>query len=147
LHIELTDRKGRQDRSYHPDAVDYWKNKRPVRDDLPRRYDYTFNTNETVIKYDPQLNEYRIHDEQLGNDMWKYGRVRGNMQYLEDLWDVEIRPLSFYWCYIEKDGTLKKKKISETRHRDKYIKVKVRYSGEDLAVIQQIYTLFDESYA
>lgn len=278
LRIELTDRKGRQDRSYHPDAVDYWKNQRFVRDVLPRRYDYTFNTNETVIKYDPQLNEYRVHDEQLGNDMWKYGRIRGNMQYLEDLWDIEIRPISFEWCYLLSSGEffmdngtvspggqatkvvyngekldsiltetpnlpitfkvsgkfnkgqryqfktilrnpgkgeitinvanakcevqhsygvdyvaiipntdlneliitvtnseglvfykyystpshieqktylnvidhrleLIKKKVSETRHRDKYIKVKVRYSGEDLAVIQQIYTLFDESYA
>jgi hypothetical protein len=104
LRIELTDRKGRRDRSYHPDAVDYWKNQRRVRDVLPRRYDYTFNTNETVIKYDPQLNEYRVHDEQLGNDMWKYGRIRGNMQYLEDLWDIEIRPITFEWCYLLSSG-------------------------------------------
>jgi hypothetical protein len=41
---------------------------------------------------------------------------------------------------------LKFKKFPETRHRDKYIKVKVRYSGEDLALIQQIYTIFEESY-
>ena len=118
------------------------------------KYDYKFNTNETVIKHDPQLNEYRVHDEQLGNDMWKYGRVRGNMQYLEDLWDVEIRPVAFKWCYLSEVNSeniskyeLIKKKVSETRHRDKYIKIKVRYSGEDLAVIQQIYTIFDESYA
>jgi hypothetical protein len=31
--------------------------------------------------------------------MTKYGRVRGNMQYLEDLWDIEIRPISFTWLY------------------------------------------------
>jgi hypothetical protein len=42
---------------------------------------------------------------------------------------------------------LQTKNLPETRHRDKYIKVKVRYSGEDLALIQQIYTIFEESYA
>jgi len=56
------------------------------------------------------------------------------MQYLEDLWDVEIRPVQITWCYKE-NGKLKFKKLPETRHRDKYIKVKVRYSGEDLALI------------
>jgi hypothetical protein len=78
--------------------------------------------------------------------MKKYGRTRGNMQYLEDLWDVEIRPIQITWCYKD-NGDLKFKKLPETRHRDKYIKVKVRYSGEDLALIQQIYTIFEESYA
>jgi hypothetical protein len=33
-------------------------------------------------------------------------------------------------------GKLTTKLISETHHRDKYIKVKIRYSGEDLALIQ-----------
>jgi hypothetical protein len=48
-------------------------------DTIPRVYDFKFNTTETVLTYDKQLNEYRIHDEQLGNNMYKYGRVRGNM--------------------------------------------------------------------
>jgi hypothetical protein len=57
------------------------------------------------------------------------------MQYLEDLWNVEIRPIQIEWCY--KDGEeFKTRKFTETRHRDKYIKVKIRYSGEDLALIQ-----------
>lgn len=238
LKIELTDRKGRKDRSYN--VLDAWSPYKPSMDQLPRVYDYTFNTNETCIKYDEQLNEYRIHDEQLGNDMQKYGRVRGNMQYLEDLWDIEIRPINFKWIYkdtterglefrqagsftpmintvkdkiynfvvhtsgpstitiTEVTNTGKKgsqnypltvggntityqakendsylifnvqtqgrvrfprnqgdnnllyylsKNQTESRHRDKYIKIKIRYSGEDLAIVQQIYTIFDESYA
>lgn len=146
LEIELTDRKGRKDRSYNLDQDDHWKTYRPQINDLPRQYDYTFNTNETVVKYDDQLNEFRLHDEQLGNDISKYGRIRGNMQYLEDYWNIEIRPINFQWGYLQEDE-FKLKKLSETRHRDKYIKVKVRYSGEDLALIQQIITLYDESYA
>jgi hypothetical protein len=36
-------------------------------------------------------------------------------------------PSTVQWCTHTK--------LFETRHRDKYIKVKVRYSGEDLALI------------
>ena len=78
--------------------------------------------------------------------MWKYGRVRGNMQYLEDYWNIEIRPINFQWCYVI-DTKLKFKKIAEARHRDKYIKVKVRYTGEDLAIVQSIHTMYDQSFA
>jgi hypothetical protein len=52
LEIELTDRKGRKDRSYNPDKEDYWKPARPVRENRPNEADYFFNTNETVLKYD-----------------------------------------------------------------------------------------------
>ena len=77
--------------------------------------------------------------------MNKYGRDRGNMKYLEDSWKVEIRPIQFEWAY-KVDGVYTKKKL-ETKNRDKYLKVKVRYSGEDLAIITAVATLFDESYA
>jgi hypothetical protein len=57
------------------------------------------------------------------------------MQYLEDLWNVEIRPVQIPWCYKLADGSLGTIKMTETKHRDKYIKIRVRYSGEDLAII------------
>lgn len=106
------------------------------------------NTSTTALVYDRQLNEFRVHTEQLGNNMWKYGRLRGNMQYLEDLWRVELRPVAFKYAYlIEGEEDIQFTKIQETRPRDKYIKIKVRYSGEDLAVIQAVQTIFDYSYA
>ena len=37
--------------------------------------------------------------------------------------------------------------IKQTRIRDKYIKIKVRYSGKDLAVIQAILTSYTQSFA
>lgn len=143
LHIETADKHGRQDKSYHKDT-DYW-------DDIRKTYvkgkdRYSFNTSETIIVEDEQLNEQRVHTESLGNDMKKYGRVRGNMQYLEDLWDIEIRPISFQWAYMQ-DGELKFKKSVESRHRDKYIKIRIRYTGEDLVVLQQIVTMFDYSFS
>ena len=68
------------------------------------------------------------------------------MQYLEDLWDIEIRPVSFKYAYVDNNQLLFTQQ-KETRHRDKYLKIKVCYSGEDLAVIQSIQTTFDFSYA
>ena len=68
------------------------------------------------------------------------------MQYLEDLWDIEIRPIPIKYAYLS-EGVLKKSEITETRHRDKYIKIKIRYTGEDLAIIQAINTMYDYSYA
>jgi len=40
---------------------------------------FSDNTTTTALVYDKQLNEYRVHTEQLGNDIKKYGRLRGNM--------------------------------------------------------------------
>lgn len=145
LKMKHTDKKGSPERPHYEwdGGLTYWDRFKP---DTVRDYKYSYNCSEPCFVEDDQLNETRVRTEQLGNDMRKYGRIRGNMQYLEDLWDIEIRPLPLEWCYVQ-DEKLKKKKIAETRHRDKYLKVKVRYSGEDLALIQAIMTIFDESYA
>lgn len=142
--MKHTDKKGTPERPHYKwdGGQTYWSGlSTDIREDK-----YSYNCSEPCLVEDDQLNETRIRTESLGNDMKKYGRIRGNMQYLEDLWDVEIRPIQITWCYKQEDE-LKFKKLPETRHRDKYIKVKVRYSGEDLALIQQIYTIFEESYA
>lgn len=108
---------------------------------------YRENSSITMLIHDEQLNEYRVRTEQLGNNIKKFGRLRGNMQYLEDLWDVEIRPISFKWIYLNSNNELAWSKPTEMRLRDKYMKVKVRYTGKDLTVIQAIQTMFDFSFA
>ena len=110
-------------------------------------HEHTDNSSKTVLVYDKRQNDYNIRTTQLGNNIKKVGRAKGNMQYLEDLWDVEIRPIAFKYVYIDNVGNLVFTSQKETRHRDKYLKVKVCYSGEDLAVIQAIQTTFDFSYA
>jgi len=133
LKMKHTDKKGAPERPHYKwdGGTDYWGGS-PYNKDNQQ---YKYNCSEPCFVEDDQLNETRIRTEQLGNDMKKCGRIRGNMQYLEDLWDVEIRPIQIEWCYKQDNGSLGKKKLPETRHRDKYIKVKVRYSGEDLALI------------
>jgi hypothetical protein len=70
----------------------------------------------------------------------KYGRRLGNIQYKEDSWYATIEPLVF-------DPLLKAKpedknaKWSSTRIRDKFLKVRVKYTGEDLVIITAIKNL------
>lgn len=104
------------------------------------------NTTDVWLYYDELLNEYRIWTNQLGNDIKTLGRMRGNMQYLEDFWNVEIRPINFKYAYLDKN-VLKFTNLKQSKLRDKYLKIKVRYSGEDLTIIQAIKTLFTISYA
>lgn len=132
LKLTLTDYKG-----MYSENPDYWKNKSGA---------YTFNSSETAFTEDTQLSEYKVHTESLANDIKKYGRLRGNMEYKEDLWKVEVRPVSFKYAYISQDELTFTKQV-EARHRDKFIRVKVRYNGKDLAVVQAVSTLFDQSFA
>jgi hypothetical protein len=170
------------------------------------------NLTGTEIVWDELLNEFKLVSHQKANSIDKVvtnsitgekkpiGRLRGNMQYKEDIWNVEIRPINFtqmnepksnvgwinqiklWWSHIPNifhndpelpikfnpnifDGNTYKPndtgkieqhhveqlpkdlKRIETRIRDKYLKIKVRYSGEDLAVIFALKTIFTHSHA
>ena len=128
------------------------------------------------------MNEFEVLSHSKGNDVNKVGRLRGNMQYKEDLWNVEIRPIEYMqknettWTIppivinnVPKDitstvitgdnlpanyditdislpanGWTARK---ETRIRDKYIRIRVRYSGADKVVISALRTIYSISYA
>ena len=84
-----------------------------------------------------EINDKFVTTFQKGKDIRKEGRRLGNMDYLEDFWKVEIRPLE-----LAKDTRGK-----QSRLRDKYIRVKVRYTGEALTLINAVRTLYTKSYA
>lgn len=107
---------------------------------------YELNTSNTILVTNSLLNEDRIHTQQSANSMKKYGRIKGNMSYTEDEWDVEIKPLNFKYAYIS-NGVFTLTTGKEARIRDKYLKIRVKYSGNDLAIIQGIKTFFTISYA
>lgn len=157
--------------------------------------DYQNLTGGEII-WDRLTNDFKVNTHQKGNDINKVGRLRGNMQYKEDIWNVEIKPINFVeknenitndwrkdipiivsqipeyfdtnnpnnYPYLEspynpstnildeshtvsllKDSTWTNRK--ETKLRDKYIRIKVRYSGDDLAIITALRTIFIQSYA
>ena len=151
-----------------------------------------------IVRY-PNLDEYRIWNHAKAvdiHDFQKGGRMRGNMQYKEDKWDVQINPLNLVqrnesqseWTNIYGNGAKKmvpaecnlfapptevynkdenrgavtlpsdwerniiswgvSDKINkEVKLKDKFIKIRVRYSGKDLAVISALKTLYSISYA
>lgn len=53
------------------------------------------NLSGTEVVWDKQLNEFRLLTHVRGNDFHEAGRLRGNMQYQEDIWLVEIPPIYF----------------------------------------------------
>lgn len=61
--------------------------------------------------------------------------------------NIEIQVKNWSEISFEKDDkplntlSLHFSDVQEARHRDKYIKIKVRYDGKDLAIIQALGTL------
>lgn len=78
-----------------------------------------------------------VTTSQKGKDLKEFGRIKGNMHYKEDLWDVEIKPHRF------QHNT----KVKEARIRDKYLRIRVKYTGTKLAIITALRTLYTISYA
>lgn len=145
--------------------------------------DYNYdNLSGTEIIHYPKLNEYRLINHAKAVDVHdKGGLLRGNMQYKEDKWCVQINPINYVvgneseitWknnkppillsnikldekydgqkLYIPNDVNVYARwKISERKEvnvKDKFIKIKVRYTGNELAIISAIKTLYRISYA
>lgn len=103
---------------------------------------------DSALIYDSWNGEDRVLSYQKGKAMNKpeYGRLRGNMHYVEDSWDIQIQPLKIRYAFM-KDSTLTFTEISEMKIRDKYTKIRVKYDGKKLAIISAIKNLFTISYA
>ena len=98
--------------------------------------DTEFKSN-TTIKYDPILNQKTLVTEQECKNIEnsKYGRRLGNIHYKEDSWYLTIEPIRFK---NEHNTTW-----SSARIRDKYAKIRVKYSGEDQVIITSLKTLIN----
>ena len=168
-----------------------------------------------IMRYE-DLDEYRIWNHAKAIDMQKYGRTRGNMQYNEDQWLVQINPVNIVyknekdWTDINQDiiteynpdgvvknsrnlsdkvpielgqspipdQVLEKENITydwnnptesdipensldraivswgnletkneEVKLKDKWLKIRIRYTGNKLAVITAVKTLYSISYS
>ena len=67
------------------------------------------------------------------------GLRKGNVYYKEDMWEVQIQPIK-----IKKVSS---NKISEAKIRDKYCIIRVQYTGDQLAIITALQTLYTLSYS
>ena len=167
-----------------------------LKDDIPTK-DFSALAGGEIVHY-KTLDEYRIWNHAKAVDMQTKGRLRGNMQYNEDKWLVQINPINIVykneskWVDLEGKETSKipvelgqspipkdvlvddngnpKKNIEipqdftkdgrgyvtwkwsesqrkEVKLKDKWIKIRIRYSGKKLAVITAIKTLYSVSYS
>lgn len=91
---------------------------------------------DTVYKWDWRLHQKAIVKTQTLCDIYKHGRRLGNMQYKNGMWFIQIDPLRF-------DIEPLKQQKKEVRIRDKWAKIRIRYSGKDLAIITAIRTLIN----
>jgi hypothetical protein len=57
-------------------------------------YDYN-NLSGSEVVFDELLNQFSILMHAKAVDITKNGRLRGNMHYKEDKWDVQINPITF----------------------------------------------------
>ena len=87
-----------------------------------------------VYHFDWRLNQSLLTKWQPFKDIYKFGRRIGNIQYKDNSWFAQIEPL------LINDERLVAK---EARIRDKWAKIRIRYSGKDLAVITAIKTLIN----
>lgn len=151
------------------------------------------------IVYYENLDEYRIWNHAKAVNMQSKGRLRGNMQYNEDKWCVQINPINIVyknepqWVNLQGTSTSKipvelgqspipkevliddkgnpkdnikvpedfetgdgrgyvvwknnESQNNEVKIKDKWMKVRIRYCGDKLAIINAIKTLYSISYS
>ena len=101
------------------------------------------------IKYDKVLNQFDLVLNQKCKNLETYGRRLGNIQYKEDSWYVTIDPIIYDQRIKDPNFVIEDKdqKWISTRLRDKWVKIRIKYSGEDLAIITGIQTIYNISYS
>lgn len=119
-----------------PDSFQFTVTK-DVYHDLNRMEPITINYDASQIT---EVEDDFVSTYQKGLDVKDNGIRLGNMTYKENFWKVEIKPNRF--TYLDNNT-----KVRESRVRDKYCRIRVRYTGEKLALITALYTLYTQSFA
>ena len=107
-------------------------------------YSQIFNKQQVEIEKDHVLNQYLLKVKQTIKNIKTYGRRLGNIEYKEDRWFTTITPIYYKDRIV---GTDNSPELKSTRIRDKWIKIRIKYTGEKLVVINAIQSLLRLSYA
>lgn len=139
------------------------------------------NLSGTEVTHNKSTDQYNISIHVKNTPIDKENRIRGNSQYKENQWDIQIPSIVFNeknekeWekppivlpkstdQYDIKSTNIEKlpegytiddidtidtwSERKEAKIRDKYIKIKIRYSGKQLATIYSILTMYQMSVA
>lgn len=107
------------------------------------------NLSGSEILWNQDLNQFNISTHVKNRPIDKVGRLRGNSYYKEGKWNVQLPSINYN--YLDENGNVVDYGLlgnrKETRIRDKWIKIKVRYSGKNLAIIHSLITLYNISYS
>lgn len=100
----------------------------------------------TKVDYDPILNQYTLITEQECRNIEnpEYGRRLGNIHYKEDSWYLTVEPIKFD-PEFKADEQNPPRKWSSARIRDKFAKIRIKYSGDSQVIITAIKNLYSLS--
>lgn len=108
---------------------------------------FTNNMTDVEIINDELRSEDRLRSTQQCVDIRTEGRLAGNIQYKEDQWFAEIRPMTIRYAMLDENDELTLSRAEFPRLRDKYARIRVTYTGTDLALVQGVATLYAFSYS
>lgn len=96
-----------------------------------------------IVQTNNATKEYHLVIPQECRNIETWGRRLGNIQYKNDSWFTTIEPILYDARLNDPTSNLEGPvtKWNSARIRDKWCKIRVRYSGEDLAVITAIKTI------
>ena len=98
---------------------------------------------EPYVEKDTRTGQYHIVIPQECRNIETFGRRLGNIHYKEDSWYTNVEPIIYDSSLDNPEATIVTGKYKSTRIRDKWVKIKVRYTGEDLAIITAIRTIMN----
>lgn len=106
-----------------------------------------FNKKQVTIDKDIVTGQYFLKINQSIQNIKKYGRRIGNIEYKEDRWFTTIAPIYYYNKQKDANNKFYLSDLKSTRIRDKWVKIRIKYTGDKLVVINAIQSLLRLSYA
>lgn len=111
------------------------------------KYSQQFNKELVTIEKDHVLGQYYLKVKQPIYNIKSVGRRLGNIEYKEDRWFTTITPIYYRNKSKDENNNFTISNLKSTRLRDKWIKIRIKYTGEKLVVINAIQSLLRLSYA
>lgn len=111
--------------------------------------DFTPMFSNAIVEYDPVLDEYTLIVNQKCLNKEAYGVRLGNIQYKEDGWYTNIEPLRYNIKLNDSNATEfnPNDPFASAKLRDKWIKIRLKYTGDRLALVNGVVTFENLSYA
>lgn len=127
---------------YTKDVDIYSKDQYSVEDFKPMFYN-------AIINYDKVLDEYTLVVKQVCKNVETYGRRLGNIQYKEDGWYTNIEPLRYNANLKNPNITTFSEldKFVSAKLRDKWVRIRIKYKGDRLAIVNGVTTFENISYS